>query len=150
MRFYSVSELAIFCKKSERTIYRKLEGLELDPSDIEEDPRRYSENVLKLLQGKQSTTAKDIEINSLKREIETLKSANSELSKMTQNAFDSLQEEQKQVTELTESLKASQSLQLVAEQRAKELEEKINLLTAPADDQPKRKKKKKKKGKKLF
>ena len=143
MRFYSVSELAIFCKKSERTIYRKLEGLDLDPDDIEEDPRRYSENVLRLLQGKPNKKSHEIEVNSLKREIETLKRANDELSKMTQNAFDSLQEEQKQVSDLAESLKASQSLQLVAEQRAKELEKKINLLTAPAEKKKKGKKKKK-------
>jgi hypothetical protein len=124
------------------TTYRKLDGLNIDVDDIGRTPdggKAYSKKILDLLLGKPDTSAKDTEINSLRREIETLKMANSELSKMSQNAFDSLQEEQKQVTELTSSLKAAQSLQLLSEQRVQQLEEHIKLL-----DTPKKKKKKNK------
>ena len=148
MRFYSVSELAIFCKKSERTIYRKLEALELDPSDIKEDPKRYSENVLKLLQGKEST----MEINFLKKEIENLKFTNDQLSTYAQQAFDRLKQQQQLNEKLSENLKASQLMQHNAYERVKELESKIRLLESslPEEETTSKKKKKKKKKKKLF
>jgi len=156
MEFYSVKDIAKKIGKSERTIYRLLlkESIHLNDCTIEGKTKLYSKNVLNLLAGEtpieqRENSGKVNNIDSLEREIETLKFANDQLSRYTQKAFDSLQREQENTKQLTESLKASQSLQLVAEQRAKELESKINLLESGAPVKSK-KKKKKKKGKKLF
>jgi transcriptional antiterminator len=96
MKFYSVKELAKICGKSDRTIYRHLKNVNLFKSDLTKKNKTilYSERILNILLGKPDTSAKDNEIESLKREIQTLKFANEQLSKFTQEAFDSLKREQ--------------------------------------------------------
>ena len=155
MEFLTIKQIADKIGKSERTVYRLLSKMTVSDAYFKTDGKvkLYSENVLHHLSG---DTPKDQRENSgsdnLQREIETLKFANNQLSKYTQEAFDRLKQEQDHTKQLTESLKASQSLQLVAEQRIKELEQKVNLLTSSPtqEDEQTRKKRKKKKKKKKF
>jgi len=92
MKFYTITELAEMCCKTDRTIYRHLKNVNLLKSDLTKNGKTilYSERVLNILLGKPDTSAKDKEIQSLNNEIETLKFANKQLSEFAQQAFDLL------------------------------------------------------------
>lgn len=90
MKEYTIKEMANICKKSERTIYRKLKSININHNETRTDPKKgrvYNENILNQIQGLKIDIRKDLEIEYLKKEIESLKAANKQLSFYAQEAL---------------------------------------------------------------